>query len=109
MARELPCPAAERDPVGVALHQPDEFVRDTETVGQDLRKRRLVTLPDGLGAGDQRHRTVGLEADVDILGRRATGSLDVIGKAEAAQQAAGLALAATRCKPVEIRTRQRML
>ena len=68
MARELPCPAAERDPVGVALHQPDAFVRDTEAVSEDLRKRRLVALTDSLGAGDQRHRAVGLEADVDILG-----------------------------------------
>src|SRR5437660_12422301 len=46
-------PAADRDPVGVALHQPDALVGDAEAVGQDLRKGRFVALPDRLSAGDQ--------------------------------------------------------
>ena len=45
--------AAQRDPVGVALDEPDALVRDTEAVGEDLREGRLVALPDGLRAGDQ--------------------------------------------------------
>ena len=60
---------------------------------QDLREGRLVTLAYVLCAGDQRHRAVGLEPDIDVLVRRATRGLDVIGEAQAAQQAVRLALA----------------
>ena len=95
-------PATDRDPVGVALHQPDALVWDAEAIGQDLRKRRLVALPDGLGAGDQRHGAVGFEPDVDIFGRRAAGPLDVIGKAEAAPQSASFAFSAPGRKPIDI-------
>jgi hypothetical protein len=46
-------PTAHLDAVSVALHQSEALVRDAETVGEDLRKGRLVALPDGLRAGDQ--------------------------------------------------------
>src|SRR5271168_4785423 len=45
-----------------------------------------MALSDGLGPGDQRDRTVRLEANIDIFARRAASGLDVIGKAQAAQQ-----------------------
>ena len=89
-------PAADRDQVGVALHEADALVRHAEPLGEDLRERRLVPLADRLGAGDQRHGAVRLEADIDILRRRAAGRLDVIGEAEPAQPAARLAVAAPR-------------
>src|SRR6266851_6840837 len=76
-------PAARRDQIGVALNQPNALVRQTQAIGQDLGEGRLVALPDGLGAGDQRNGAVRFEPDVDILVRRAAGRLDVIGKAEA--------------------------
>src|SRR5262249_48012555 len=75
-------PAAERDYVGIALHEADHVVRQAEPVGEDLRKSRLVPLADRLRAGGQRSRAVRREADIDILARRATGRLDVIGEAE---------------------------
>ena len=88
--------AAGRDQVGVALAQPDQLVRHAEPVSEDLRKRRLVALADGLRAGDQRYRAVGFEADIDVLVRRTAGALDVVGEAEAAQQSARLAVGAPR-------------
>jgi hypothetical protein len=94
--------AADRDPVGVTLHQPDALVRDAEPVGEDLRKGGLVTLADGLGAGDQRHGAVGFEADVDVLGGRAAGPLDVISKAETARIPARFALSAPGRKSIDI-------
>jgi len=62
-------PATQRDQIGVALNQPDALVRQAETIGQDLRKSRLVALPDRLGSGDKRHGAVCLETDVDIVMR----------------------------------------
>ena len=102
-------PAAHRDQIGIALAQPDQFVRHAETVGQDLRKRRLVALADGLRAGDQRYRAIGLEADIDVLVRRATGALDVVRKPKAAQQSACLAVRAPRRKARDIGLRQRAI
>src|SRR5271154_4452633 len=84
-------PAAMRDQIGVALAQLDELVRHAELVGEDLREGRLVTLADMLGPSDQRHRTVRLEADIDILRRVTAGALDVIREAEPAQFALRLA------------------
>ena len=49
-----------------------------------------------LGPGDQRHRTVRLEANVDIFRRVTAGALDVIGEAEASQFAARGAVGAAR-------------
>ena len=69
---------------------------DAEPLGEDLRKRRLVPLADRLRAGDQRHGAVILEADIDVLRRRAAGRLDVIGETEPAQPAARLAVSPPR-------------
>jgi hypothetical protein len=99
--------AALRDAVGVALHQPDALVVDAEPIGQDLRKSSLVALADRLRAGDQCHASVRLEADIDILMRRAAGRLDVIGEAQPAPQAADLAVAAAGGETRDIGPRQR--
>ena len=101
--------AARDDQVGVALAEPDAFVRHAQPMGEDLRERRLVALADMLRAGDQRHRAVGLEADVDILVRRAAGALDVIGEAQAAQLALGLALPAPLGEAFQVGTDQRLI
>ncbi len=61
-----------------------------------------MALSDGLGAGDQGHGAVRLEADVDILVRRAAGRLDVIGKAETAQQPPRRALRPPRGKAGDV-------
>ncbi len=84
--------AACRNEVGVALDQADALVRHAEPRGQHLRKRGFVSLADMLRAGDQRHRAVGFEPDIDILVRRPARALDVIGEPQAAQAAARLAL-----------------
>jgi len=102
-------PAACDDQVGVALAQPDALVGHAQPMREDLRERRLVALADMLRAGDQRHRAVGLEADVDILLRRAAGSLDVIGEAQAAQPALGLALPAPVGKAFQVGSDQRVI
>ena len=101
--------AAHRDQVGIALPQPDQRVGNAEPVGEDLRKRRLVALADGLRAGDQRHAAVDLEADIDVFVRRAAGALDVVGEAEAAQHAARLAVGAPRGEAGDIGPRQRAI
>ena len=67
------------------MYEPDHVVWDAEPIGEDLRERRLVSLPDGLCPGDQRHRAVRLEADIDILAGRPARRLDVIGEPEPAQ------------------------
>jgi hypothetical protein len=46
-------PAAYRDQIRVALHQPDHVIREADPVGEDLREGGLVSLSDRLGAGDQ--------------------------------------------------------
>ena len=101
--------ATHRDQIGIALAQPNQLVRNAEPIGQDLRKCRFVPLADGLRAGDQRYRAIGFEADVDVLVRRAAGSLDVIGKPKAAQQSACLAFAAPRREAGNIRQRERAI
>src|SRR5829696_3809176 len=98
--------AAVRDQVGVALAKPDALVGDAQAMGQDLRERRFVALADMLRAGDQRYRPVVLEADIDILLRRAARALDVIGKTQATQPAGRLALLAARREAREIGARQ---
>ena len=50
--------AAHGDQIGIALAQPNELVRNTETVRQNLRKCRFMALADGLRAGDQRYRAI---------------------------------------------------
>jgi hypothetical protein len=80
-----------RNQVGVTLLQMDQLVRQAEPIGEDLLEGRLVTLADLLGPGDQLDAAIGLEADIDILRRRAAGALDVIGETEAAQPPALLA------------------
>ena len=101
--------AADRDQVGVALAQMDLLVRHAEPLGEDLREGRLVALADMLRAGDQRHRAVGLEADVDILLRRAAGALDVIGEAQPAPEPARLALPPPRVESGQVGALQRLV
>src|SRR5258707_6173475 len=102
-------PTANRDQIGITLHQPDHVVWDAEPIGEDLRKRRLVSLPDGLCPGDPRHRAVRLEADIDILARRATSTFDVVGETEPAQQPAALAVAAAHGKDRHISNSERTI
>src|ERR1700722_12006437 len=87
--------AARCDQIGVALTQADAIIRQAKSIGEDLRKRRLVTLADGLRAGDQRNGPVAFEPDIDVLVRRAAGSLDVIRKSETTQTSAPLAVGAS--------------
>ena len=100
-------PAADRDTVGVALNDPDPLIWNAEAIGQNLWKRGLMALPDRLRAGDQRHRAIGLKADVDILLRRTAGSFDVVSKAQAPKETPRLAVLSPRRKPREIRADQR--
>src|ERR1700722_8313178 len=83
-----------RDQIGITLAQPNELVWNAETVGQDLRKCRFMPLTDSLRASDQGYRTIGFKPDIDVLMRRATGSLDVISKPKAAQPSARFAFTA---------------
>ena len=53
-----------------------------------------MALADGLRAGDQPHRSIVLEPNVDIFRRVAAGRLDVTGKTQAAEEPAGFAVAA---------------
>ena len=101
--------ATHGDQIGITLAQPNELVRNAETVGQYLRKCRLVALTDSLRAGDQRYRAIGFEADIDVLVRRATGSLDVISKPKAAQQSACFAFTAPRREAGDIRQCERAI
>ena len=92
-----------------SLAQPDAFVGHAQPMREDLRERRLVALADMLRAGDQRHRAVALEADLDILLRRSAGALDVIRKAEAAQQSARLAVGTPRGEASDVGCVQRTI
>ena len=83
----------------------DVLDRDAEAVRDELGERRLVALAVAMGAGEHRHRTGRVEADLarlvesgagaqrssDVAGSDAAG-LDVAGEADAAQLAACLGL-----------------
>ena len=82
---------------GVAVQHGDVLERHAELVGDDLREGRLVALTVTVRAGDHRHRTGHVDADLTDfeqshpgaerdrhLGRREPAGLDVAGEADAA-------------------------
>ena len=55
--------AAERHLVGVALQIADRFKRHAEPFAHQLCERRRMALSMRMGAGNDRHRAAGIEAD----------------------------------------------
>ena len=94
--------AARRHHCGVAGHQPHVVRRDAEPVGEHLGEARLVALAARLGARHRLDRAVGAHADFDMLVGLADRELDVIGNADAGEQAAlaGGAPARRKARPV---------
>ncbi len=93
-------PATGCNSIGVTIDKFDGAVRNPQKIADDLRKAGFVPLTDCLGACDQRDRVVSLEPDFDVFVWRATGSLDVIGKAETPQMSFCLAFRATLGEPI---------
>src|SRR6516165_2729512 len=102
-------PAARRDQIGVALTELNAVVWQAEAISQNLRKRRLMTLPYRLRAGDERHCSVRLKADVDVLVRRPGGPLDVIGDTYTAQLSSCLTLLSPGGESIYVGPSQRMV
>src|SRR5690606_11740147 len=84
---------------GVAGDDLDVLEPGAELVGDDLRERRLVTLPLGGQAGGDLHLAAGLDGDVTALVGTDTGALDVAGDADADLATLGPGLVA---EPLEV-------
>ena len=112
---------AEEDAPGVAVDDVHVLDRHAEPVGDDLRERGLVSLAVGVRAGEHRHRSRGMHADLagleqpgaraerarDVGGRDAAG-LDVGRVAQPAQLAAPLGVLAARLEAGDVRDLQRL-
>ncbi len=95
--------------VAVALQQANALERDAEPRRQHLRERRGMPLAVIEGAGDDRHRAVGLEADAAHLAAGRAGQFEIIADAAAAQPAACPALRLAPGKAVPVGERQRLV
>src|SRR5438045_3518789 len=78
--------AAERDRVGVTLHEAYVLERNAQPVGDELRVGRGVSLPVRMRPGDDRHHAARVEAQLHALVEDA-GILEVVDERAATQAA----------------------
>src|SRR6516164_7744889 len=91
--------------VAVTLQQADFAERDAEPWRQDLGEGRSMTLTVVEGAGDDRDRAVGLEADAAHFAARRAGQFEIVADAAAAQPPPRPTLRPPRGKAVPISKR----